>query len=434
MKINYKITLVLSVACLILFISPCIYLLPAADDYCGMIELKERGGFWGNIVQSYFNWGGGYSGAALQYFSPLNFNYSYLLVPIVSVVIGVLCVNYLLNAIFKIEYSLIYAICFNVLCIALSTEIYEMLYWFIGVASYTWGTWISMFLLGLAINSITSQKTIFIFISSISILLFSALNSISVAALPLFLFVSYFSSENKKPYLYFGMLSVIVFCLAMFAPGNFSRATNFSNNFKVLHSTGMSLLQTIRFIFLWTSKPVFILSFFATYYLGNKKIIQLKHSYNNKLLIGAILLLMFYAAFMPYMGTGILGQHRTYNATLPWFILITHILAVKWGAQNKTFLQVSQKNQKITFVMAFISILILGNGKNIIHDHIQNNFEKNYLIQLTQLEQVKQSHDLKLSSISENKTVLNTYKGYKLIPGSEHWINECTYRYFKEIE
>ena len=399
-----------------------------------MIELKERGGFWGSIIQTYLNWGGGYSGVALQYFNPLNFNYPYLVVPIISILLGIFCVNYLINAIFKLEHSIVFASSFIVLCTMMSTEIYEMLYWFVGAASYTWGTWISMLLFGLALKSINTKKTIFIITSALALLLFSALNSISVAVLPMLFFVIYLGSKKNQLYLYFSFLSVIIFLIVMFAPGNFNRATNFSNNFNVLHSLGMSALQTIRFAFVWAMNPAFIFSLFATYYLSNKNIIQIKFIISSKLLITVLLLLMFYAAFMPYMGTGILGQHRTYNATLPWFVLILHIIAVLLGSERTSRLQIKETNKKITLAIAFISVLILGNGKNIIVDHIQNNFEKNYLIQVKQLEELKYSSDYKISNLSENNIVLKTYKGYKLMPGKEHWINECTYRYFKELE
>lgn len=171
------------------------------------------------------------------------------------------------------------------------------------------------------------------------------------------------------------MCTVAVAAAAMLlAPGNAGRAGQFPMRHDLLRTIGWGGVQTARFLATWLLSPVLLLS--SVLFLAGWDRIKLHTSWTAEArlprpfpLAIAIAAFVFIAMALPYWATGLLGQHRTVNATLflflpLWFMLLASVRTT-W---RFTWPPLSHRFGIVAWVLLFTGVLFTGGGGRVTGD------------------------------------------------------------------
>jgi len=113
-----------------------------------------------------------------------------------------------------------------------------------------------------------------------------------------------------------GAFAVLSFALALImilAPGNEVRAGQYLERGQLFRSVLYAGLQTGRFIITWVFDPILILAAMAWVAFDRSHEPLSNFRYTFRLPLALSITAVFVVMFLPYWGTGILGQHRTVN-------------------------------------------------------------------------------------------------------------------------
>lgn len=374
----------LLVAALIPYLITSFYALPFADDFCFGWTASEKITFAQKFLKQYLHWNGRYTSDVLVNLHPLTTG-SLLLYQLVSffsiIATPVVFFVFIRQWVNDPLFSIITALFISLFYLCYQPNITEGVYWYIGLVNYHWGVLFFILQLALLAWLLRRAKNILLPTSLSLLLLVIAVgfNEIASALIPAFYLgmVVYFKTVDKQTetlrvvILHF-IVAVIASAFVIGSPGNFTRENVFSDRFNLFHSIAFSSLQTIRFIGHWVASVPFIALSLVVMVNADKVNSEKPGKINWGIWFTLLLFTVFMAAFIPYMGTGILGQHRTLNYVFPFFIILwTGALLSVSTKYRLTEERTPETTGVRVFIMAVVGLAVMsvsGNERKILCD------------------------------------------------------------------
>lgn len=422
-KINWN-ALGLVTALLVLpFVVLAFFAQPSADDFAYIRKALDRG-YLGALAYDWQTWNGRYSSNFLVLANPfqkglvLYKGIIALLIAITPIIIQ-WCIQPLIS---DRKHRWLLSLWLTTAYFATVPTIAEALYWYTGIVTYHLG--ILLALVSWRLLAKTKWRWLGILVTFIGMGM-SEIQAISASLLLLtgFLPKKYRLTTLPK-WAIFGAITGAV--LLLISPGNSGRSAEFSDNWNWLHSTGMGLLQTGRFLLSWTLTPYlwFVVLALVVMPLNLSKsfttYLQEKPIWYFPL---AIVILTFIGCWMPYLGTGILGQHRT--LIIPSFCFV--------GGLTMWLLQLRERVlQKLPWlgwsmnhlpVLLFFSMLFPGNGYTTALALVSGQALDYDDEQTARLEQCKNHPNEDISFPPPQHRPVALFN-LDLTPDSTHWINQ----------
>lgn len=443
---NKAILLLLFFACL-----PYLYLSffahPFLDDFVFAAQFQKTK-YFNLIINNYVNWNGRYISNFLIYLNPLSFNtfLSYSFFPLINLTLTFLATLYLINAFFE-EHTKKISLVFTLVLLILYPNISEEIYWFTGAVIYHFGIILTMVYLGLLVRFVTQKYFVskIIHQSMMLFLLFLVLGfNETLTVLLLFYGVlgSVFAYKHRllsRNFLWVQIICLLTFSLLLIlSPGNNAREAVYINNHNLWHSILYSGLQTIRFSIKWIFSPVLITSsaLLLAFYSSFKVRFSIKKYFNKWISLALVFSPIFIASFLPYWATGILGQHRTINTALFFFLIFWFINLIFWFEYlklNTPLIKVVTKTQKFITVLFLLSLFLTGNGYNSLSDIFSGKahlFKKQAIKRHQQLitAKEKKSKQVVLLPITAKPRCLYLLE---ISSNPNYWTNQCYNTYYQ---
>lgn len=331
------------------------YVHPYGDDfsyaYNGMRSiLADR------LLLEYQNWNGRYFSNILVLRGPLNFGLDlglvlYRCVPVLLIGILIHASWSLLRTARILEKSgpnsLIVAMCGAAIYVHLMPHAGEGLYWYTGAVTYLLPN-ILLLYLGVAVLRFASaiRQWEAASWSVLAILLVVAIAGSNELAMVYMLLASAvalimsFRGERRLRMLFSAVFITSLVCglIVYLAPGNSVRGDYFEHAQEPIRTVGYAVAQTIRFVGHWMLSPVFVLSTIVILEWARRRadthpLFTWLRRVDRRLVLLAPLAVVFIGMALPYWSTGILGQHRTVNATLFVFLPLAWLAFLVWDVQ-----------------------------------------------------------------------------------------------------
>lgn len=209
----------------------------------------------------------------------------------------------------------------------------EGIYWYTGSVTYTLPSVVLWFLVAWYIKAWRVSWRIgpwrWLFLGSVAFVItgFNELNMVLmlVTHVLLILFLRRGMGRVPKGLLLIAAVVIAGSVLMIAAPGNASRGEQFPLRHDLLRTVGWASLQTLRFIGMWLLSPVLLLT--AVIVAGHLEWLRGRFAASRSqigLLSVCLAGTVFIAMALPYWATGLLGQHRTVNAT--WLFILPGVI------------------------------------------------------------------------------------------------------------
>ena len=446
---KYFLLLVLVVA-LLPYLYLCFYAMPFADDFCYGWTALEKISFFDKFLKQYLHWNGRYTSDVLVNLNPLKSGglilyqacsfISILATPVVFFLLIKEWVPENLNAVLISLVATLFYLCYL-------ANITEGVYWYIGLINYHWGCLCLLLQLALLLRILkqATNNPILLIISPVLLVISIGFNEVAAAIIPacylsalIYLKATRYAENNAKRIFQILTLHFSVAFMAsvfvIFSPGNLTRANVFPERFHFFHSLEFASLQTIRFIGRWMlSIPFITLTLFVFGNRHNVKVYPKAPDY--RLLLGLLLFIVFMAAFIPYMATGILGQHRTMNYIFPFFMVLWVFILLYLPSHFpglpllKKYLT---KGKSLALIFLAVGCMIASNtGISILNDMHSGalaTYKKDFFERQSSIAENKLAPIRPLSSIPKSFTIVDT-KG-----DTSWWVDKCMKRFYTETK
>jgi hypothetical protein len=354
----------------------CFYALPFADDFCfGWITSQDIP-FLQKFLNQYLKWNGRFTSDVLVNIHPLATGRMivYQLSLFASLLVTPVAVFIFLQQVIRDKAKAFLASLFITLFyLAYLPNLTEGVYWYIGVVNYHLGNLCLLLQLSLFLFLFQSQRrNIFLEIANCILLVISiGFNEIGAILIPMGYAVITLSFSKssvagfKLARIHF-VVAIIASAFVFFSPGNQIRAEEFSERYQLFHSLSYSFLQTVRFISMWSLNYPFIVLSLLIAANADKVRIDFQQKIDYRLPLLALLVCVFTASFLPYFATGSLGQHRTLNYTLLFFVLLWLMFVVSSSQQFKLYENLNfLRSDFARDVMLTSSVLVIFFSKTI---------------------------------------------------------------------
>ncbi|HRG90266.1 MAG TPA: DUF6056 family protein [Chitinophagales bacterium] len=462
-KFTRYVVILLLIAALIPYLVICFYALPFADDFCFGWTASAPIPFVQRFLNQYLLWNGRYTADVLVNLHPLvsgKIMYYQLssLVAIVAMPVVVYHLIITLSIDTTIQdsslrrayvrndktlktYATVSALIITLFYLAYQPNITEGIYWYIGIANYHWGNLLVVVQLTLLLKALTATgktKHILHTLSLLLLVIAVGFNEIGALIVPLFYcslwaFGCRLQTANCRLWALYSGVAIVASAFVFFSPGNFVRANEFEGRYDLIHSLFYSTLQTVRFMAQWMLNVPFVL--LSAVVLANADRMKLKSAVDFRLLLIAMLLVIFAGSFLPYYATGMLGQHRTINYVFFFFILLWVLLlfsvSVRFNLPDK--LQPLQKNSTITLLLltSVLLIAVTGNGVKLLsdikHDTLRKYETKFYKRQAAVLQHPDRPIE-KLETVPAIFTIVDVRSD------TTWWVDKCMKKYYIETK
>lgn len=368
--------------CVLLFapyIFSCFFAMPFADDFCFAWTASQHGPFLQKFLNQYLLWNGRYTADVLVNIHPLLSGKVWVYQ--LTLLFGLLATPVVFLLFFKRilkqwNFALLFAAFSSLYYFNQMPSITEGVYWYIGISNYLFGNLLFLLHLYFAYRNGKVPKVA----ALILLFLATGFNEVGAVLIPSFSILAFFyirpyHSQYKKEAFAYIVVSVIAAALVFLSPGNFVRGAEFQQSFQIGHSVLYAGLQTARFIANWMLNVPFICLSLLLYLNARhfEETILGKLSFSLTFLF--MLFVVFVSAFLPYMATGILGQHRTINFSFFFFIPLWVILVIKFAnsfpLQNSWPLIRKPFSLFLFTVAALLGLAFMGNGFSLTQD-LQN--------------------------------------------------------------
>ncbi len=331
------------------------YVHPYGDDfsyaYNGMRSvLADR------LLLEYQNWNGRYFSNILVLRGPLNAGSDlglilYRCVPVLLIGLLVHATWSLLRTARLMERSgmssLIVAMAGVAIYIHLMPHAGEGLYWYTGAVTYLLPG-IFLLYLGVVVLRFARAKNqwetgAWSVLAMLLVVAIAGSNELAMVYMVLVAAVALimsFRGEKRLRLLFLGVFITSVICglIVYLAPGNTVRGDYFAHAKEPLRTVAYAAAQTVRFAGYWMLSPVFVLSTIVILDWARRRadthpMFSWLSRVDRRLVLLALLGAMFIGMALPYWSTGILGQHRTVNATLFIFLPLAWLAFLVWDVQ-----------------------------------------------------------------------------------------------------
>jgi hypothetical protein len=431
------------------YLYTCFYALPFADDFCFGWTASENISFARKFLCQYLYWNGRYTSDVLVNLHPLTTG-SLFLYQLVSFIF-ILATPAVFFAFIKPWIddkiaAIIAALFISLFYLCYQPNITEGVYWYIGLVNYHAGNLCFILQLALLNYLLKNDKNRIVpFVISLLLLIVSiGFNEVGAAIIPAYYLLALIcikanSITAKAIPVTSRIVAIHLFvaiaasAFVIFSPGNFTRQSNFHDSFHLFHSLYFASLQTIRFVGKWSlSVPFVALSLTIMVHADKIRSDIIKKTAWWVLLI-LLLFTVFMGAFLPYMATGILGQHRTMNYVFPFFIILwiaTLIsLSEKYRLPEKLRLVITGSR---AFVLAVLSVVIMScsaNAGKILADIKSGSFQS-YKSEF--MERQATIIDQPSAPIISLKQIPKTFMVVDAQSDTTWWVDKCMKKFYTE--
>ncbi|MEO8591413.1 MAG: DUF6056 family protein [Flavobacteriales bacterium] len=277
------------------------------------------------------------------------------------------------------------ALVFVLVFLNVMPDISEGIYWYTGSVTYQLANALSLFLVAgwaVVLRSPGKPGTSLPIAMALLVVVIVGCNELHMVFMVLLhaalLAFRYRSSGRVHPALA-AMLVLSLACAAIvyFAPGNEMRGGQFPQRQHFFHSLWWGALQTGRFLLAWIFSPALLIMSILYIPVGRwlaQRVPLFDNAFGLKPLMAAAVVVVpvYLAMALPYWSTGILGQHRTVNATLffflpTWFMMLTVIdvnVLRKGGFRSLPF----ERNRTMLSILLALALLFTRNTGAIVSD------------------------------------------------------------------
>lgn len=428
---------------LILALSPyffiCMYAMPFADDYCYAWTSGEGTTFIHRFLYQYLRWSGRYSAHVLLCNHPLVtgrllFYQAPLFIGLMSVLIGLFG---LMCRFLSMRIASVSALTMLLFYLCYMPQITEGVYWFTGICNYELSTVCFIFhlvLLMLWYGSSGLFGRLCFVLAAVLLIICIGFNEIAAALMPSYYLIAtviFYRKKESQPVLFrtavilLGIVVLSSACL-LFAPGNLVRSSKFHTHYQWLHSALYASLQTVRFTMIWLcTLPALGLSLLAlskAHRLPDHPILK----FDYRLIAVLMIFTVFMGAFLPYLTTGILGQHRTINYVFMFFILfwLWMLISIRkqFSLDKFPFLSFADRNSAVLLILCILIMAVSANSRSIVLDIYHDRFaayKKEFLIRQDNI--IKHPE----ARIPVLKNMPETFKIADAMSDSTCWIDQC---------
>ncbi|MBK8498205.1 MAG: hypothetical protein IPL52_05180 [Flavobacteriales bacterium] len=247
---------------------------------------------------------------------------------------------------------------------------------------------------------------------------------------------------RMRPYVALVLGFVLLAALVMvLAPGNAGRAAQFPHKHEILHTGLWGALQTGRFLLTWIASPALLITSFL-YLLVCRWVVE--RSFILLILTRTvpwrwalfIVVMVFISMAMPYWNTGLLGQHRTVNATLLfflpcWFFFLT-LVWIRWLSEYPTITLLVVRYAPGICALLAVVVLASGSGGRVSADLLSgrlNDFDKQLRDRYTMIVAAEVMHRKNLA-LPALEAPPRSLRYLDATPDPGHWINRSIAQYF----
>jgi hypothetical protein len=460
-KATRYILIALLTAALIPYLVVCFYALPFADDFCFGWTASENIPFVKKILNQYLLWNGRYTADVLVNVHPLVSGkiIYYQLCSFVAIVAMPVVVHGFITSLLgttqiqdssprKAEvqndkkgrfYAAIFSLFVTLFYLNYQPNITEGIYWYIGIANYHLGNLLLLVQITLLLNALSATGKMKITLHAISLLLlvvsvgFNEVGALLIPSLYFLLFVLHFQlrSLDFRLSAVYCAVTIIASAFVFFSPGNFVRSVEFENRYSLLHSLLYATLQTIRFLAKWMLNVPFVL--LSAVVIANASKLKNNVQADYRLLLVAILAIVFCGSFLPYFATGVLGQHRTINYVFFFFILLwpLFLLSVSERFNVPDKLQLLSKANVVAplLITSTLLLAITGNGVKLLADFKHHTFDRYEATFYKRQADIVQNPDKPIEKLG---TVPATFTIVDVRSDTAWWVDKCMKKYYKE--
>ena len=416
----------------------CFHALPYADDFCYAWESLKDVSFTERFMDQYMHWSGRYSAHVLLCNHPLTRGIIwYQVADFVALAFTLLSVFLFFRVVLRqLKTAITVTLVAFLFYLCYMPQLSDGVYWYTGVCNYELSN--AFFLLHLSLFIVWSSRggasgPILLLISAVSLVISIGFNELGAALIPAYyllaLILLYRAGVDRGIF----RMALVFFCIAfisssvlVFAPGNLVRSHLYHENFHILHSVLFASMQTGRFTITWLSTiPTLLLSLLVLSRADRVPDTPL-FRFDHRVILVALFFTVFMSAFMPYLTTGILGQHRTINYAFFFFILLWAWWLISF---SKRYLLYSLPGValagSIRYSIIIISVAVMmisANGGRIVRDIWHGNFtayNKDFV-----LRQGEMHHDSGIS-VRPLRTIPETFNITDARTDSSWFVNRC---------
>lgn len=439
---------------LILLLSPYFiisqYSNPVTDDLTYAFKGKNPD-FWDTYFSEYENWNGRYISNFLVLINPITPDdlTVYKFIPVLLIILTFTSLYHLIHQlttnVLKASEKIIITLILLLIYLQTMPIISEGIYWYTGAVTYQTGIISMVFFLGMLVqtyngNSFLNKAGLHQSLMILLLFITAGCNELSMVISVLFLLfigIKTYASPNKRNLILF-FISFLFGSLVYLAPGNENRGEYFPAKHQFFHSLLYSSAQTLRFFVIWLYDGSLLIAS-AMYYPICKRLSAeiplFKKSFHVSPLTAFTISLsvIFIGAFLPYWSTGILGQHRTMNVSLFFFILSWFVFLT--SLYNSDLLKWQELHPKIKIILFIVLCLTLSftqNGWNVWND-LYSGKAKSYDEQMNaRYEKIRNmEEDLYLPMIENPPKTLFVLD---LTDDPNHWQNRSYTVFFEKTE
>lgn len=239
----------------------------------------------------------------------------------------------------------------------------------------------------------------------------------------------------------FLLLSVLCAAVVYLAPGNEMRGGQFPERQQFFHSALWGAIQTGRFLLTWILSPTLLL--LSILYIPisrwlSERVPVFTNAFGLKpwMALAIIAVPVYLAMALPYWSTGILGQHRTVNATLfcfipLWLIAIT-VLDNRMFRSRGLSTAMIDRSRTVLCVLLLISLVFTRNSGAIVSDIAQGRLAHYDRCMHAHYDLVKQAAAAGADELILPEIIDQPHSLHTLLPGADpaHWANRSLAHYF----
>ena len=439
---------------------------PSADDYC-IASMIKNNSFWDYQKAMYNTWTGRYFANFTEaiYTSNINLVFASKLVPFILLCLLFTSFYLFLSVILKSTVSkfriALYTLILFVVYLNIFPSTGEGIYWITGATEYLFANVLTLFFLTLQIKLFTvkskKNKILFSILSVVISLMAIGLNEINlcsiIAIVVLSIIYRYYLIKKIDFFNILILVFVLIFCyVEISAPGNYSRAGEFSQRFAFCNAIKISAVSVVKLTGIFIQNTAFLLISLIYIPLAIK-ISDESSAFKNIVRLNPVFvficsaLLIFFLYFPATFTMGINPPLRVHSTIAMFFILLWFFNITV--AVNHYFKKLPENNFsriKITLIIWIIIIISISTdfykepGKqicfrgNIFRASYDLFFKAaNYDLQMnerySQIFKAKKSGN-KSIEFKELDNIPTTIFFIDISQEKNHWINSCYSQYY----
>ncbi len=371
------------------------YVNPYADDL-NYAVVGQREGLMTQLGVEYRSWNGRWASNVAVLRGPLTWGeagdlFWYRLMPVVFILLTALAAFVLLRTLFRDALdrlrTAIVALSFTAFYLHLMPHLGQGIFWYTGAVTYQLANVLMLFHMATVIVLLRpgAPRPGLILMSALSLLLASGFNEVAMVLLVVFhavlLFIRWKSGAGV-PVLSVAWLLIALggaFVMAT-APGNAVRADHFPARHDPFLTLAWSTLQTGRFGVIWIFAPAMLVTVLLAL-PWCRRLVERSEEFaalvamHPHLWLAITFGMVFVVMVLPYWSTGLLGQHRTVNVALfffipLWFVTVASIDRAFSRGRAWTVPFAGPRARWIPLALLVAMLFYTGNDRRVSHDLI----------------------------------------------------------------